>query len=128
MAYKCVHCSSVYKDDSNEVMNGCSNCKSKFFFYVKEEKLKEILQTKKEEEGFSAEEKDRMEKDIREIIGLKDEDIPVFLDFESIKIIKPGKYMIDLPKIFNINKPRVYSLEDGKYIIDLSAAMKPGKK
>src|SRR3989338_10310989 len=87
MPYRCVHCSALYNDGSKEVLDGCSNCKSKFFFYIKEEKLKEILAKKEQEGELNAAEKRQIEKDVRDIIGVKDEEIPIFLDFESIKIL-----------------------------------------
>lgn len=126
MPYKCVHCSAVYVDGSREILSGCSSCGRKFFFYVKEEQLKKI------EGGNAVEldtsEKEQIEKDVREISGIEDEEEPVFLDFESVKIIKPGKYLVDIGKLFSLNRPRVYKLEDGKYIIDLSSTIKSEKK
>lgn len=122
MPYRCVHCSEIYEDGSKEVLTGCANCKSKFFFYIKKEKLQEILENEGKEMALSDEEKEQIEQDVREIAGLeKDEETPVFLDFESVKIVKPGKYLLDLTKLFSRNKPRVYHLEDGKYIVDLAA-------
>jgi predicted nucleic acid-binding Zn-ribbon protein len=44
----------------------------------------------------------------------------VILDFESIRITEPGKYELDLVNLFGKN-PLVYKLEEGKYVIDLSA-------
>jgi predicted nucleic acid-binding Zn-ribbon protein len=130
MVYKCVHCSSVYSDSAPEVLNGCSNsdCKSKFFFYIKEEKLKEIEAKKELEPELNAREKRQMERDVRELVGIKEYEKPVFLDFESIKILKPGKYLLDVQKLFAIDKPRVYKLEDGKYVIDLNIKTVPRKK
>lgn len=129
MAYKCVHCSRVYSDDAPEVLNGCSSedCKSKFFFYIKDEKLKEIEAKKELEPQLNAKEKQQIEKDVRELVGIQDSERPVVLDFESIKIIKPGKYLLDLQKLFSTDKPRVYKLEDGKYVIDLNMKI-PEKK
>ena len=127
MSYKCVHCSSVYSDNAPEVLSGCSNgdCKSKFFFYIKEERLKQIIKKNEMELGLTPSEKKQMERDVRDISGIKDEETPVFLDFESIKIIKPGKYLFDLQKLFAMDKPRIYKLEDGKYIVDLAMRVKP---
>lgn len=122
MVYKCVHCSSIFKDEAKEVVDGCANCKSKFFFYIKDEKLKEILNKKAEEPELSSSEKKQIEKDVRDIVGVKDEEVPVFLDFESIKIMKPGKYLLDLQKLFASGRPKVYQLEDGKYIVDLTVS------
>lgn len=121
MPYKCVHCSEIYKDGSQEVLTGCTNCKSKFFFYIKEEKLQEILRQQEQAPQLTAEEKEQMEQEVREIVGLEEQpEMPVFLDFESVKVLKPGKYLIDLSKLFVKKKPQIYQLEDGKYIVDLS--------
>ncbi len=124
MPYKCVHCSKVYEDGSAQVLTGCDNCKSKFFFYMKAEQLQKVKQEQLNNTELSPEDKDKVEKEIREIVGMEDEEAPVFLDFESIKVIQSGKYAIDLQNLFAVNKPRVYKLEDGKYIIDLSSALR----
>jgi len=124
MPYKCVHCSAVYPDASPELLSGCTDCRSKFFFYIKDDKLKEIMTNKSEELQLSSKEKMQVENDIRDIVGVKDEEVPVFLDFESVKIVKPGKYLLDLQKLFSAGKPRVYKLEDGKYIVDLTSSFR----
>src|SRR3989344_5894472 len=126
MPYRCVHCSAIYKDGSQEVLSGCSNCRSRFFFYIKEEKLKQMMENEMSELELNDEEKEQIEEDVREIAGIKDEEAPVFLDFESVRVLKPGKYLLDLKKLFSMGKPRVYQLEDGKYIVDL-AWVSPGK-
>lgn len=122
MAYKCVHCSKVYEDSSKEVLIGCSACHSKFFFYIKNEKLKEIEANKELTPELNSKEKKQMESDIRDIAKIEDEEAPIFLDFESIKVLKPGKYLLDISKLFEAGKPRVYTLEDGKYIVDLTGS------
>ena len=76
---------------------------------------------------MSAEEQRRIEEDVREIAGITNEETPVFLDFESVKVIKEGKYLLDLAKLFS-GKPQVYQLEDGKYIVDFSSLAKPNDK
>ena len=125
MPYKCVHCSEIYKDGSEELLTGCTSCKSKFFFYIKEEKLKQLAETGELEPKLSANEKRQIEEDIRDIIGLEEDDeSPIFLDFESVRVVKPGKFLIDIPKLFEQRKPRVYKLEEGKYVIDLRIPVK----
>jgi uncharacterized protein len=120
MPYKCVHCGEMYGDGSQEVLSGCKSCKRKFFFYIRKEQLAKIEEQNKFEIELQNDEKGQIEEDVREIAGIEDEEMPVFLDFESVKVIKPGKYLLDLSKLFSANKPRVYRLEDGKYIVDLS--------
>lgn len=119
MAYRCVHCSKLYDDASKEVLTGCSECGRRFFFYIKKEKLPFVNAKQEEILELSEEERQKIEEDVREIAGIKDEETPVFLDFESVKVIKEGKYLLDLPKLFS-GKPQVYQLEDGKYIVDLT--------
>jgi uncharacterized protein len=132
MPYKCVHCGKLYSDGSEEVLKGCNECKGKFFFYIRQEQLDRMKEISVQEVDLGDEDKRQIEMDVREISGLKDEEIPVFLDFESVKVIRPGKYHIDLTNLFAANKPRVYKLEDGKYIIDLSGVkggkVNPGEK
>lgn len=82
------------------------------------------MTNKNEELQLSSKEKMQVENDIRDIVGVRDEEVPVFLDFESVKIVKPGKYLLDLQKLFSAGKPRVYKLEDGKYIVDLTSSFR----
>lgn len=124
MPYKCVHCNELYDDGSEEILKGCSSCHHKFFFYIRKEQLEKIRNNEISEIEFEGRDKEQVEKDVREIAGLKDEEMPVFLDFESVQIIGPGKYALDLGKLFATDKPIVYKLEDGKYIIDLSSMHK----
>ncbi|MBI5803623.1 hypothetical protein HY450_00090 [Candidatus Pacearchaeota archaeon] len=124
MPYKCVNCSQIYQDGSEEILKGCSSCGRKFFFYIRKEQLEKIKSKEIEEIELNSIEKKQVEQDVREITGIEDEETPVFLDFESVKILKPGKYLVDIGKLFSYEKPRVYKLEDGKYIIDLMTKLK----
>ena len=42
------------------------------------------------------------------------------LDLESIRITEPGKFELDLVQLFNKEKPVVFKLEEGKYMIDVA--------
>lgn len=122
MPYKCVHCNQIYEDGSKEILTGCTSCRGKFFFYIKKDKVEQVKQEQNKEEELSETEKLQIEQDVREIVGVQDEETPVFLDFESVKVMKPGKYLIDVAKLFSKETPKVYQLEDGKYIVDLANA------
>jgi predicted nucleic acid-binding Zn-ribbon protein len=76
--------------------------------------------------NLSQKQKEQIEKDVFEIIGSKDPDKeqPVILDIESIKILKPGKYEIDLVNLFKRKQPVIYKLAEGKYVIDLIETFK----
>ena len=54
----------------------------------------------------------------------EEEEAPVVLDIESVRVLKPGKFEIDLVHLFNKKNPLVYKLEEGKYIIDIAETFK----
>ena len=120
MVNQCVKCGTLYEDVSNELLKGCSKCGGKFFFFVKKDALEKMKQLTV---NLTSQERGEIEEDIFELTGLEKVDQPVILDIESIRILKPGQYEIDLVDLFR-GKPVVYKLEDGKYIIDLSSTFK----
>jgi predicted nucleic acid-binding Zn-ribbon protein len=127
MAHQCVHCGRILKEANKEILEGCANCGSKFFFFIKDENLKSRKdQDRLNLNEFSKEEKDKIEEDVRDILKIEDEQSPVILDIESIKILGQGKFEIDIVSLMN-RKPVVIKLEEGKYIIDLDS-IGPGKK
>ena len=122
MPSQCVHCSNIYPDGSGVVLNGCK-CGSHFFFYIREDQQKAL----KEDNIFkelNLEEKEKIESDVREIMGVEREDTPVILDLESIRILEPGKFEIDVVNLFSKKRPLIYKLEEGKYIIDLASSFR----
>lgn len=121
MPHQCVRCNTLYPDGAQEILKGCS-CGARLFFYIKK---KDIEEGKKLISNLSIEEKQNIEKDVTEILEIKNEDLdkPVILDIEAIRIMKPGKYEIDLVHLFK-KDPLIIKLEEGKYIVDLGQAFK----
>ena len=125
MPHQCVKCNKLYPDGSSELLKGCDKCGGKFFFYLKQE---DVERAKKITSNLSPKEKEQIEQDVLDIIGDElDESQPVFLDLESIKILKPGQYELDLVRLFK-GKPLVYKLADGKYVIDLVSSFEAKDK
>ncbi len=133
MPHQCTRCGEIYPDASKELLAGCK-CGSKFFYYIRQEKLDELNRIKSEEilgtiEELNRSDKTQIEKDIREITGLTEEpDKPVILDLESVRVISPGKFEIDIINLFSKRRPIIYKLEEGKYIIDLTSTYKTKKE
>jgi len=126
MPHQCVRCNVFYEDGAEEILKGCP-CGGKLFFYIKKSKLEDA---KKEVASInlSQEEKQQIEKDVFEMVGQEvDRDQPVVLDFESIRIMKPGKYEVDLVHLFK-GEPLIFKLEDGKYMIDIVQSFKKSEK
>ena len=120
MPHQCVRCNTIYPDGANEILKGCQ-CGAKLFFYIRKKNLEE---GKKLVSNLSTDEKNQVEKDVKDMIGMSQEpDKPVILDLESIRILKPGKYELDIVHMFK-KDPLVFKLEEGKYVIDLPQAFK----
>ncbi len=121
MSHQCVHCGEIYPAGSKALLEGCSKCKGHFFFYLREDQIQRIKENPIE---IPQEDKVRIEKDIRDIAGIIEEDAPVILDIESIRVTGGGKFEIDLIKLFSKERPLVYKLEEGKYIIDIASTLR----
>lgn len=121
MPYQCVKCSKVIATGNKELIEGCSECHGKFFFYIRDEQLRKL----REEPVLNIPEEDKLkiEKDLREIAGIEDEQTPVILDLESIRVMGEGKYEIDIVNLFNKRRPVIYKMEEGKYFIDLVSSL-----
>ena len=124
MPHQCTKCGKVYPDAAEELLNGC-NCGSRFFYYIRQEKFDAMQsEVKKVMTELEKADKDQIEKDIRELTGLdKKPDEPVILDLESVRVLQPGKFEIDIVSLFSKNRPLIYKLGEGKYIIDIASSM-----
>ncbi len=125
MPHQCVKCSRLIPPGSRELLEGCSECKGKFFFYIRDDQIEKMKEKMIE---IPAEEKKKIEKDIRDMAGIPNEESPVILDIESVRISGEGKFELDIVKLFRRNLPLIYKLEEGKYIIDLAPTLKQSLK
>lgn len=124
MPHQCVRCGKMHEDGSQELLKGCE-CGGKFFFFIRKEKLEEV---KKLSVSLTEEEKAQIEKDVIEIIGAEmDPSQPVVLDLENIRVLKPGKYELDIVELFR-KKPLIYKMGEGTYIIDLASSFEEIKE
>jgi len=121
MPHRCVRCGTLYDDGSSYILKGCP-CGSRLFFYVKPEALKRVEEVTKK---LTDADKKQIEKDVLNIVGEEraSEEQPIILDFESINVIGPGKFELDLVHLFH-KDPLIYKVGEGKYIIDLPQTFK----
>jgi len=118
MPHQCVKCGKIYEDASKELLNGCGNCTGKFFFYIKQDNLRSDFVDKLSEQDI-----DKIEHDIRELIPEIKSAQPIVLDLETIRVVGPGKYEIDVGSLMR-GKPVIIQVGEGKYFIDLPNAFK----
>ncbi len=124
MPHQCVRCNTMYADGAQEILKGCA-CGARLFFFIKK---KNIEEGKELISNLTVEDKEHIEKDIAEILNIKQEEgnKPVILDIESIRVMKPGKYELDLVHLFK-KDPLIIKLDEGKYMIDLAQAFSDKK-
>ncbi|RJQ19060.1 hypothetical protein C4580_05780 [Candidatus Woesearchaeota archaeon] len=119
MPHQCVRCNTFYEDGSREILTGCT-CGARLFFFIKKEKLAAAKESPLV--NLKPEQKKQIEEDVRELAGSQLNDAPVVLDFETIRVTKPGQYELDIVKLFQQDQPVLFKLEDGKYVIDIGAS------
>ena len=124
MPHQCIRCSKLYPDGASEILKGCP-CGARLFFYIRKEKLEESR--KEIQQTLTQIDKEQVEHDVLSMIGNKELETPVVLDFESVRVLKPGKYELDLVQLFKGN-PLIFKLADGKYIIDVAETFQNFKK
>ena len=115
MPHQCLNCSSVYDSTDEAILKGCPNCGRKLFLYIKKkpEKNEETVE-------LSRREKEIVMKEVEEKIEEEELDSPIFLKLENIKVLAQGKYEIDINQLLKKEKPLIYKVEDGTYVIDLN--------
>ena len=115
MPHQCTHCGKLYPDAAEELLNGC-DCGGKFFYYIRQQKADEIERGEHNEIKQAISELDKadkvqIEKDIRDITGLKEEpDKPVILDLESVRVIKPSRTSVKSGKLEAMNPKEAQKL------------------
>jgi len=121
MSHQCVHCSKIIKSGSREIIEGCLDCKGKFFFYIRDEQVPEIKASMELPiSEFDKVDKAQIEEDVRSILKIEDDSKPVILDLESVRVLSPGKFEIDIVSLMN-RRPIVFKLQEGKYLIDIKS-------
>ncbi len=125
MPHQCVRCNKFYDDGAQEILKGCS-CGARIFFFVRKEKLKEVQTTLEALQNLTPVEKHEMEKDVYQLVNMEsDDNRPVVLDLEAIRSIEPGKFELDLVRLFK-KDPLIFKIGEGKYIIDINSVFNKG--
>ena len=126
MPHQCVRCGKMIPGGSKQLLEGCESCGSKFFFFIKKEKL--LRSSNLIRRNLSRDEIHDLELEVRGILGRSGSDEAVILDLETVKALGPGKFRIDVSALMR-GEPLVINISPGKYYIDLPSAFgKPSKK
>ncbi|MDY6965065.1 MAG: Zn-ribbon domain-containing protein [Halobacteriota archaeon] len=102
MPHKCTKCGKIFKDGDKQILSGCPECGWNKFLYLKEEAAKNIC---KDIEALLQEE--------------KKPDTPILDRLESVRILGPGSYELNIKALLERDEIVVALKEDGRYIIHL---------
>ena len=96
MPHKCTKCGREYKDGSTEILKGCASCGGKKFLYIKEAEInRDVLEEKSIDE--IAEE---THEEVLEVVEPKaKKEVEMYDRVETIRIVSPGSYEINLEKM-----------------------------
>ncbi len=124
MPHKCTQCGREFKDGSTIILKGCPSCAGKKFLYVKESQQHDDVLKEKSPEELAEESRD-------EVLEVKPEparSVQMHDRIESIRILAPGSYELNIEKLAESDE-RVIRLDtDGKYVLDILSMMKKQKK
>ncbi len=124
MPHKCTKCGREFKDGSTEILKGCPSCGSKKFLYIREEhRHRDVL----EEKSITEIAKETKE-EVLEVVSDSSRSGDTRGKIESIRILSPGSYELNLKKLAESNDMVVGLGKDARYMLDISSMGKQEEK
>ncbi len=102
MAHRCTKCGKLYPSGDMRVLSGCE-CGNNKFLYVPDEKREKV----------------EIEQEIKKEFTQ--------MGIESVRILSPGRYEINLEKLLEGEGIVIALQEDGRYVIHLPSLLKKRK-
>ena len=124
MPHKCTQCGREFEDGSTKILKGCPSCGGKKFLYIREaERHDDVLKEKSIDEiaretGEGVLEVEQSQR--------KDE-IEVYDRIESVRILAPGSYELNIEKLAQSDEVVVGLEKEGKYVVDILSMAKKKK-
>ncbi|MCK8519225.1 Zn-ribbon domain-containing protein [Methanoculleus sp. 7T] len=121
MPHKCTQCGREFEDGSTKILKGCPSCGGKKFLYIREaERHDDVLKEKTIEDIVRDTGEDVLE--VRE--GQRRDEVEVFERIESIRILGPGSYELNIEKLARSDEVVVGLEKEGKYMVDILSMAK----
>lgn len=134
MPHRCMDCKNTIESGALDLKEGCPICGCKKFQYVRPKKAVKASPTVAEYVADAAEKEPAMVTEPAKHVSAepvaepeKAAPAPEGPRIESIRIIEPGTYDINLSMLLS-RKELVMSKEEGSYFVDLKSALKQPKK
>jgi len=125
MPHKCTKCGREYPDGSTEILKGCGSCGGKKFLYIKEAEIHKDVLDEKSIEEIAEESKEEV---LEVVAPKKKKEVEMFDRVETIRILSPGSYELNIEKMAQSDERIVSVGNEGSYIIDLMSMAKEPKK
>ena len=123
MPHKCTQCGREFKEGSTEILKGCPSCGGKKFLYVRRDDIHKDVLEEKSIDKLAEETKE-------EIIEIKTDNkgrTEIYDRIESIRVISPGSYELNIEKLAKGDDMIMQMGSDDKYIVDILSMAKPKK-
>lgn len=106
------------------MVKGCASCGGKKFLFVRnEEKNQDVLQEKPLQKIVQ-----EKEKEVLEIPTAPSKEVEMYDRVESVRIVAPGTYELNIEKMAKSDERVVSVGKEGHYIVDLLSMVRPKKK
>ncbi len=116
MPHKCTQCGREFEDGSTKILKGCPSCGGKKFLYVREaERHDDVLKEKSIEDIV----RDTGEDVLEVRTDRRKAELEVFERIESIRILGPGSYELNIEKLARSDEVVVGLEKEGRYVVDI---------
>ncbi len=123
MPHKCTKCGREFRDGSTDILKGCPSCGSRKFLYVRDEhRHRDVLEEKTIQEIAS-----ETSEEVLEVVETPGTPADPRGRVESIRILAPGSYELNLKKLAESGDMVVGVGKDAKYLVDISSMTKPAE-
>ena len=126
MPHKCTRCENIFTDGAVEILNGCPNCGWNKFLYVREEPktpesdtVADSVEHKPAKKFLKEIDEFMVDHGIEETETVEQEQEPDEDRIESVRIMGPGSYELNLDALLERKEIIMAMKEDGNYMVHL---------
>ncbi len=127
MPHKCTRCEGIFKDGAAIILNGCPKCGWNKFLYVRDA-------VAKEQASSIPSPASKFIKEVDELLGSKaakpeskTKPEETGERVESVRILSPGSYELNLESLLERNEIVMALKEDGTYLVHLPSVFQKKK-
>lgn len=125
VAHKCIRCGKEYKNSSENILEGCTSCGGRKFYFIRDGAARPGQPAK-------APDAEPPRAEPEKVVTAAPENIPEPEEkgekVESIRILGPGSYELNIAKMADSDERVLRVGRDGSYVVDLLSMAKPVKK